>query len=75
MPSFHVSHAVSHLAAALALLSAAGAAQALDYSGYFCGGPGLTSKNTARACYHLNEGAGNCIAHGLNYRLGNECDI
>ena len=52
MPSFHVSHAVSRLAAALALLSAARAAQALDYSGYFRGGPGLTSKNTARACYH-----------------------
>ncbi len=44
MPSFHVPHAVSRLAAALALLSAAGAAQALDYSGYFRGGPGLTSK-------------------------------
>ena len=63
------------LTAALALLASAGAAQALDYSGYFRGGPGLTSKNTARACYHLNEGAGNGIAHGLNYRLGNECDI
>lgn len=75
MHSLHVPHAVSRLTAALALLAAAGAAQALDYSGYFRGGPGLTSKNTARACYHLHEGAGNGIAHGLNYRLGNECDI
>lgn len=63
------------LSAAAALLAATGAAQALDYSGYFRGGPGLTSKNTARACYHMDEGTGNGIGHGLNYRLGNECDI
>jgi maltoporin len=69
------SHALSRLTAAVALLAAAGAAQAVDFSGYFRGGPGLTSKNTSRACYHLNEGAGNGIAHGLNYRLGNECDL
>ena len=67
--------ALSRLSAAVALLAAAGAAHAVDFSGYFRGGPGLTSKNTSRACYHLNEGAGNGIAHGLNYRLGNECDI
>jgi maltoporin len=64
---------------ALALATAALASQAalaLDYSGYFRAGPGLTTAdNTARACYHLNEGAGNGIAHGLNYRLGNECDF
>lgn len=66
---------LSRLAAAVALVASAGAAQAVDFSGYFRGGPGLTSKNTARACYHLNEGAGNGIARGLNYRLGNECDI
>jgi len=67
--------ALSRLTAAVALLAAAGAAHAVDFSGYFRGGPGLTSKNTARACYHLNEGAGNGIGHGLNYRLGNECDL
>lgn len=66
---------LSKLAGVAALALSANAAQALDYSGYFRGGPGLTQSNTARACYHLNEGAGNGIAHGLNYRLGNECDI
>lgn len=65
----------TRLSAAIFLLAAAGAAQAVDFSGYIRGGPGLTSKNTARACYHLNESAGNGIAHGLNYRLGNECDL
>ncbi|WP_158219676.1 carbohydrate porin [Ideonella sp. A 288] len=60
---------------AAVLLAVAGGAQATDFSGYFRGGPGLTKKNTSRACYHLNEGAGNSIARGLNYRLGNECDI
>lgn len=63
------------LAAAAALLVAAGSAQAVDFSGYFRGGPGLTEKNTSRACYHLDESAGTGIARGLNYRLGNECDI
>ncbi|MFM2065616.1 MAG: hypothetical protein RLZZ584_525, partial [Pseudomonadota bacterium] len=53
-------------------LTALPAAHAVDYSGYFRGGPGLTSKNTARACYHLG---GPAITAGLNYRLGNECDI
>lgn len=75
MQSKQSMHALTRLSASTALLLAAGAAQAVDFSGYFRGGPGLTSKNTARACYHLNDGAGNGIARGLNYRLGNECDI
>jgi len=75
MPASRLTLSLTRLSAAVALLAATGAAHALDYSGYFRGGPGLTSKNTARACYHVNEGTGNGIAHGLNYRLGNECDI
>jgi maltoporin len=64
-------HALRLTVAAIGL-AAAGATHAVDYSGYFRGGPGLTSKNTSRACYHLG---GPAIAAGLNYRLGNECDI
>lgn len=57
-------------AAALALLAGAGSAHALDYSGYFRTGPGLTSANTSRACYGLGQGSS-----GMKYRLGNECDF
>lgn len=56
--------------AALPLALCAGAAQALDYTGYFRGGPGLTSADTSRACYALNGGS-----PGMKYRLGNECDF
>jgi maltoporin len=67
-------HAVraSRIALAIVALTALSTAHAVDYSGYFRGGPGLTSKNTSRACYHLG---GPAITAGLNYRLGNECDI
>lgn len=63
------------LALVAALVATAGSAQAVDFSGYFRGGPGLTAKNTARACYKLDDSAGNGVARGINYRLGNECDI
>jgi maltoporin len=54
-----------------AMLLASGSANALDYSGYFRAGPGLTSNdNTSRACYALNGGSA-----GMKYRLGNECDF
>lgn len=56
------------LAAAMAL--AAGGAQAVDYTGYFRAGPGLTSGDASRACYALNGGSS-----GMKYRLGNECDF
>ena len=52
------------------LLLTSGAAQALDWSGYFRAGPGLTSNNANRACYALNGGSS-----GMKYRLGNECDL
>lgn len=56
--------------AATALVLAAGAAHAVDYTGYFRAGPGLTSGDAARACYGLSGGSA-----GLKYRLGNECDF
>jgi maltoporin len=56
--------------AATALALAAGGAQAVDYTGYFRAGPGLTSGDAARACYGLNGGSA-----GMKYRLGNECDF
>jgi maltoporin len=59
-----------HLAAAAALALAAGGAQALDYTGYFRAGPGLTDNDASRACYGLNGGS-----PGMKYRLGNECDF
>jgi maltoporin len=71
----HIASPIRHslrLTVAAVIGLAASSSHALDYSGYFRGGPGLTSKNTARACYHLG---GPAIAAGLNYRLGNECDI
>jgi len=45
-------------------------ALAVDYSGYFRAGPGLTSGNASRACYGLGGGSA-----GMKYRLGNECDL
>jgi maltoporin len=59
-----------HLAGAAALTLAALPAFALDYSGYFRAGPGLTSTDASRACYGLGGGSA-----GLKYRLGNECDF
>jgi maltoporin len=71
-----MTHSLTRLATAVAALTVLpGAAFAADYSGYFRGGPGLTQSNTARACYHVNEGTGTGIVRGMNYRLGNECDI
>ncbi|MET0332874.1 MAG: carbohydrate porin [Rhizobacter sp.] len=55
-------------ALALSAALAAGSAHAVDFDGYFRGGPGLTSKNAARACYNLGISGG-------HYRLGNECDF
>ncbi|MET0210957.1 MAG: carbohydrate porin [Burkholderiaceae bacterium] len=60
----------ARLALAAGLLSAAGAAQAVDFEGYFRAGPGGTSNGESRACYALNGGTS-----GMKYRLGNECDI
>lgn len=54
----------------LALGLGAGNAQALDYTGYFRAGPGLTSEDASRACYALGGGSS-----GMKYRLGNECDF
>ncbi|WP_298209499.1 carbohydrate porin [Acidovorax sp.] len=45
------------------------AAQAVEMTGYFRAGTGMTTAPQARQCYQLNGVA------GLNYRLGNECDI
>jgi maltoporin len=55
---------------ALTLLLASQSALAVDWTGYFRAGPGLTTGNANRACYKLNGGTS-----GLNYRLGNECDF
>ncbi|BDI03500.1 carbohydrate porin [Sphaerotilus microaerophilus] len=55
------------LTAVATLLAAGSAAQAVDFGGYFRGGPQTQSKNEkARECYGLG---------GVKYRLGNECDI
>jgi len=57
------------LIATAAILAAAGSAQAVEWSGYFRGGPAATNiSGESRQCYGLN-GA------GLKYRLGNECDF
>jgi maltoporin len=56
--------------AAATLLTLAAPAQAVDWTGYFRSGPGLTSADTSRACYGLGAGS-----KGMTYRLGNECDI
>ena len=55
-------------ALALAASMVASQAYAVDFDGYFRTGPGLTSKNSARACYDLGISGG-------HYRLGNECDL
>ena len=75
MRTFPVLPRLTPASAAVALLIAASPVHAVDFSGYLRGGPGLTSKNTSRACYNLDGGVGNGIGRGLNYRLGNECDI
>lgn len=59
---------LSPLGAALVLLTAAHAAQAVEWGGYLRAGPGAAKKDAARACYGL-------AGDGLKYRLGNECDI
>ena len=56
--------------ASLLLLGMSGTSHALDWSGYWRAGPGLTGHSTNRACYALNGGTS-----GMKYRLGNECDI
>jgi len=55
-------------ALALAAAMVASQAYAVDFDGYFRTGPGLTSKDAARACYNLGISGG-------HYRLGNECDF
>lgn len=56
--------------AALTGLLAAPAAQAVEWTGYFRTGPGLTKADASRACYSLGGGS-----KGMTYRLGNECDL
>jgi maltoporin len=56
--------------AAITLLLTVPAAQAVDWTGYFRTGPGLTSADASRACYSLGGGS-----KGMTYRLGNECDF
>ncbi len=54
---------------AACLAASAGAASAVDYSGYFRGGPAATTVHgESRQCYGLG-------GPGLKYRLGNECDF
>jgi len=62
--------ALTRLTLLLSLGLAGASAQALDWTGYFRAGPGLTSNNASRACYALNGGSS-----GMKYRLGNECDF
>ncbi|MDC6169679.1 maltoporin [Paucibacter sp. XJ19-41] len=66
----HYTRALKRLPLALALLGASGYSLAVDWTGYFRAGPGLTSNATSRACYGLNGGSS-----GMKYRLGNECDF
>ncbi len=68
MKSFRKHRIAAMSAAAITALLGASSASALDYDGYFRVGPGLTSKNNARACYNLGITGG-------HYRLGNECDF
>ena len=52
-----------------ALVACVAPAGAVDWSGYFRGGPAATTVHgESRQCYGLN-------GPGLNYRLGNECDF
>jgi maltoporin len=63
------SHRVATLAAACAVLMSGTTAHAVDWSGYFRGGPAATTvHNESRQCYGL-------AGPGLKYRLGNECDF
>ena len=62
--------ALTRLTLLLSLGLGAAGAHALDWTGYFRAGPGLTSNNASRACYALNGGS-----KGMKYRLGNECDF
>ncbi|MCD2342570.1 carbohydrate porin, partial [Ideonella azotifigens] len=67
---------LSATAFAATTLLALPSAQALDWGGYFRAGPGLTSKNTSRACYDLkSDPTKNGGSAGMKYRLGNECDF
>jgi maltoporin len=60
-------HTVLQLGALAAAALAATSAQAVDFGGYFRGGPQTQSTDgKARECYGLG---------GVKYRLGNECDI
>lgn len=62
-------HTALRLTAVALGLTAAGAAHAVDWSGYFRGGPAATSvSGKSRQCYGLD-------GPGLKYRLGNECDF
>ena len=55
--------------ACIAGLLGASAAHAVDWSGYFRGGPAATTvSGESRQCYGL-------AGPGLKYRLGNECDF
>src|SRR5476651_597612 len=57
------------VAVAAFALFAANAAHAVDWSGYFRGGPAATTvSGESRQCYGL-------AGPGLKYRLGNECDF
>jgi len=57
------------LPALCASLLCASAAHAVDWSGYFRGGPAVTNvEGQSRQCYGL-------AGPGLKYRLGNECDF
>jgi len=57
------------IATLAAALFSAGAAHAVDWTGYMRGGPAATSvSGESRQCYGLNS-------PGLKYRLGNECDF
>jgi len=57
------------LPALCASLLCASAAHAVDWSGYFRGGPAITNvEGQSRQCYGL-------AGPGLKYRLGNECDF
>jgi maltoporin len=70
MQGFRGSRPAMRLVAVAAFaLFAANAAHAVDWSGYFRGGPGATTvSGESRQCYGLS-------GPGLKYRLGNECDF
>lgn len=58
----------TRVASACAVLMLASASSyAVDFNGYFRGGPGLGKNNAARPCYGLGGDA-------MKYRLGNECE-